>query len=65
MQTRPDTGCAILQYAYTSRQVALAYPAALIGDTTPPQIRAVRTQNVAAGIMIARTTDGVAARATR
>jgi len=47
----------ILQYANTSRQMALAYPVALIGDTVPPQIRDVRTQNVAGGVKVTWTTD--------
>ncbi len=47
----------ILQYANTSRQMALAYPIALIGDTVPPQIRDVRTQNVAGGVKVTWTTD--------
>ena len=47
----------ILQYANTSRQVTLAYPVALIGDTVPPQIRDVQTQNVAGGVKVTWTTD--------
>ena len=47
----------ILQYANTSRQVTLAYPVALIGDTVLPQIRDMRTQNMAGGIKITWTTD--------
>jgi hypothetical protein len=47
----------ILQYANTSRQMTLAYPVALIGDTVPPQIRDVRTQNVAGGVKVTWTTD--------
>jgi len=47
----------ILQYANTSRQMALAYPVALIGDSVPPQIRDVRTQNVAGGVKVTWTTD--------
>ncbi len=37
--------------------MTLAYPVALIGDTVPPQIRDVRTQNVAGGVKVTWTTD--------
>jgi hypothetical protein len=55
----------ILQYANTNRQVTLAYPVALIGDTVPPQIRDVRTQNVAGGVKVTWTTDEFATSAVR
>ena len=47
----------ILQYANTSRQMMLAYPGALIGDTVPPRIQNVRTQNVAGGVKVLWMTD--------
>ncbi|MFZ1268626.1 MAG: fibronectin type III domain-containing protein, partial [Anaerolineae bacterium] len=47
----------ILQYANTSRQVTLAYPVALIGDTAPPQISNVVVTRVGASIRVTWNTN--------